>query len=147
MTHLVRSCFDTYSNFPQYFSIPLTIHPSARPSIHLNCLLGNLYQNAGTDEIHSRFLMEFPEHLAYPITLIFNYSVAEGRLSSLWKSANVTCIFKSGDKQSAKSANNSHLISRTSLLCKLLEKVIRDGLMSHCKDSSIFSDEQNGFQD
>ena len=58
------------------------------------------YKSNGPDEVHSRFMKELAEHLAYPGIILFNVSLAEDKLPPLWKSVNVTCIFKSGDKKS-----------------------------------------------
>ena len=103
----------------------------------------NTSKSTGPDEIHLCFLKELADHLAYPITLLFNNSLSEGSLPPIWKSANVSCIFKSGDK---KSASNYRPISITPVICRLLERIIRNAVMSHCIDNNIFSDSQYGFR-
>ena len=71
------------------------------------CKAGDLLESVNTsksedpDEIHPRFLKELTDYLAYPVNILFNNSLAVGRLPSVWKSANVTYIYKSDDKQSA----------------------------------------------
>ena len=79
-----------------------------------------------------------------PVTILFNKSLSEGRLPSMWKTANVTCIFKSGDRQSA---CNYRPISVTAILCRLLEKIVRNSIMDHCKDNKVFSNSQYGFRE
>ena len=103
----------------------------------------NTSKSTGPDEIHPRFLKELADHLAYPITILFNNSLSEGSLPPIWKSANVSCIFKSGDK---KSASNYRPISITPVICRLLERIIRNAVMSHCIDNNIFSDSQYCFR-
>ena len=103
----------------------------------------NTSKSTGPDEIHPRFLKELADHLAYPITILFNNSLSEGSLPPIWKSANVSCIFKSGDK---KSASKYRPISITPVICRLLERIIRNAVMSHCIDNNIFSDCQYGFR-
>ena len=58
--------------------------------------------------------------------------------------ANISCIFKSGDRTRA---CNYRPISLTSLFCRLLEKVVRTAMMSFCSDNLIFSNSQFGFRD
>ena len=53
----------------------------------------------------------------------------------------MTCIFKSGDKTKA-----YRPISITSILCRVLESIVKEVIMSHCNDSQIFSDAQYGFR-
>ena len=62
----------------------------------------------------------------------------------MWKAANVTCIFKSGDRHSA---CNYRPISVTVILCRLLEKIIREVIMDHCRINNVFSNSQFGFRE
>ena len=62
----------------------------------------------------------------------------------MWKAANVTCIFKSGDRHSA---SNYRPISVTVILCRLLEKIIREAIMDHCRINNVFSNSQYGFRE
>ena len=61
----------------------------------------NSSKSMGPDNFHPRFLKETVDSIAYPITLLFNKSLSEGKLPQDWKSVNITCIFKSGDKTKA----------------------------------------------
>ena len=45
-----------------------------------------------------------------------------------------------------KSASNYRPISITPVICRLLERIIRNAVMSHCIDNNIFSDSQYGFR-
>ncbi len=51
-------------------------------------------QSTGPDDVSPRVLKECSDQLEYPITLLFNKSLPQGRLPSAWKKANVTPIFK-----------------------------------------------------
>lgn len=101
----------------------------------------NISKSTGPDEFHPRFLRETAEKIAFPITLLFKKCISEGKLPLDWKLANVTCIFKSGDKTKA-----YRPISITSILCRMLESIVKEVIMSHCNDSQIFSDAQYGFR-
>lgn len=103
----------------------------------------NISKSTGPDEFHPRFLRETAENIAFPITFLFNKSISEGKIPQDWKLANVTCIFKSGDKTKA---SNYRPISITSILCRMLESIVKEVIMSHCNGSQIFSDTQYRFR-
>ena len=103
----------------------------------------NVSKSTGPDEFHPRFLKETAVSIALPLTILFNKSLTEGTIPQEWKLANVTCIHKSGDKTAA---SNYRPISITSILCRMLESIIKTVLMDHCNDNQIFSDSQCGFR-
>ena len=104
----------------------------------------NVSKSTGPDNFHPRFLKETADNISYPITVIFNKSLSEGILPNEWKLANVTSIFKSGDKTKS---SNYRPISITSILCRMLESIIKSAIMEHCKDSNLFTDSQYGFRE
>jgi len=59
-----------------------------------------------------------------------------------WKTANITPLFKKGDKRDP---SNYRPISLTSVVCKVLERLIRDHLMNHLKMNNLLSNKQYGF--
>ena len=84
-------------------------------------LLGlNPTKSCGPDECHPRMLKETADILSGPIHQLFTKSLQSGTLPKQWKEANVTCIFKKGDKSSP---GNYMPVSLTSVLCKSLEKM------------------------
>ena len=101
----------------------------------------NSSKSAGPDNIHPRFIKELACELALPVYILFNNSksLSEEDLPQIWKMANVSCIFKSGDRTRA---CNYRPISLTSLFCRLMEKVIRSAMMAFCSDNFIFSNSQ-----
>lgn len=103
----------------------------------------NVSKSTGPDEFHPRFLKETAETIALPVTILFNKSLNEGTIPLEWKLANVTCIHKSGDKTAA---SNYRPISITSILCRMLESIIKTVVTDHCNDNNIFSDSQYGFR-
>ena len=103
----------------------------------------NVSKSTGPDEFHPRFLNETAEFIALPVTILFNKSLNEGTIPQEWKLANVTFIHKSGDKTAA---SNYRPISITSILCRMLECIIKTVIMDHCNINNIFSDSQYGFR-
>ena len=76
------------------------------------------------------------------LTTIFKKSLEDSTLPSKWKEANVTAIFKGGER---KLAENYRPISLTSVPCKLMEKLIRNALVDHMTQNNLFSKAQHGF--
>jgi hypothetical protein len=103
----------------------------------------NTSKTPGPDEIHARIIKEAKQQLIEPLTMIFNKSLAEGTVPDDWKKANVTPIFKTGDK---KDPGNYRPISLTSVVCKMLETIIRDKLVTHLEQHSLLHNSQHGFR-
>jgi len=59
-----------------------------------------------------------------------------------WKVANITPIFKKGDR---KDPSNYRPVSLTSVVSKILEKIIRDGVVEHLHKNNLLSKNQFGF--
>ena len=53
-------------------------------------------KSPGPDSIHPRILKELATELAYPLRILFEKSIKNGKLPNDWKSAEVRPIFKKG---------------------------------------------------
>ena len=100
-------------------------------------------KSTGPDDISPRILKECCSQLETPLTLLFNKSLSEAKVPTLWKRANITPLFKKGDK---KQANNYRPISLTSVLIKLLEKIIKDKLITFLETHELLNNNQHGFR-
>ena len=58
------------------------------------------------------------------------------------KKANVTAIFKKGDR---KKAENYRPISFTSVPGKILDKIVRNAIVDHMTSNNLFTNAQHGF--
>ena len=94
------------------------------------------------DQIHPKLIKESKDPLNKPLEIIFKKSLENSQLPSIWKQGNVTAIFKSGQKTKPE---NYRPISLTSVLGKLLERLIRDILVKHMEENNLFSKAQHGF--
>ena len=83
------------------------------------------------DGITGTVLKKCSSSLSYPLSILFNISFASGQLPQDWKVANVVPVHKKGDKSNIE---NYRPISLTSLVMKVMEKIVRDELYSKCKD-------------
>lgn len=107
---------------------------------HLNNL--NINKSCGPDELHPRVLKELASVIAEPLSNIFNSSMNSGTLPSDWKLANISPVFKKGNKCEVK---NYRPISLTSIICKIMEKIIKDKIVKHLTNNKIISPNQHGF--
>ena len=102
----------------------------------------NPNKSPGPDKLHPKLLKELNNELSLPLSIIFTKSLEEGRLPHEWKTANVTAIFKKGQK---KKASNYRPVSLTSIPCKMIEGFVRDHLMNHMITNDLLSPSQFGF--
>jgi hypothetical protein len=103
----------------------------------------NASKASGPDGIPSKVLKNCADVLAAPLTTIFNCSLKSGSLPSDWLKANVSCIFKKGDRNKAE---NYRPVSLTSVACKLLEHCICRHIKTHLEKHSILTDKNHGFR-
>ena len=96
----------------------------------------------GPDGIASIVLIEACDELAYPLMLLFQKSLQLSALPDDWKRANVTPVHKSG---SLKSVSNYRPISLTSIVCKILEKILKTAITSHLIGNNLLRNSQHGF--
>ena len=97
----------------------------------------------GRDNIPNRVLKQCVDHLAPALTIIFQRSIDHGKLPNDWLNANVSCIFKKGDKHAAE---NYRPVSLTSVPCKLLEHIICGHLMKHLEKHNILTSLNHWFR-
>ena len=96
----------------------------------------------GPDKLCPRLLKGVSEHICTPLATIFKKSLDEGVVPADWRSANVTPIFKKGSKASV---GNYRPVSLTSVLCKVMEGLLKDVLMKHLLQNNILNASQHGF--
>ena len=94
------------------------------------------------DSIHPKVLHDTAEAMALPLMIIFRTSIKTMSLVKDWKIANISTIFKKGNKSYP---NNYRPVSLTAIVCKILESIIRDYIINHMKVNNLFSDKQFGF--
>ncbi|MEW8489873.1 MAG: reverse transcriptase family protein, partial [Candidatus Thiodiazotropha endolucinida] len=108
-------------------------------SIHVDGvrkLLGlNPHKASGPDTIPTKFLKEAAFEIASALTLIFSASLSQGIVPDDWKTADVTPIFKKGDRSAPA---NYRPISLTAVCSKVMEHILHS--------QRILSDQQHGFR-
>ena len=99
-------------------------------------------KSPGPDNIHPYFLKETANELAIPLNIIFNKSLESSEIPDEWKKGKITALFKKGSK---KVASNYRPVSLTSIVCKCLEKIVLERIISFMKNEKLFSNRQYGF--
>ena len=97
---------------------------------------------AGVDDIHSSMLKELAQQLSLPLSMIFKKSLDEGIVPQDWRLANVVPLYKKGDKSSP---GNYRPVSLTSIVCKILESVMKDSIFEHLEQHNLIKGTQHGF--
>ena len=126
--------------------------PASIPVLDSLCITKELVKNKlkelkrqcspGPDGIASIVLIEACDELAYPLMLLFKKSLQLSAVPDDWKRANVTPVHKSG---SLKSVSNYRPISLTSIVCKVLEKIVKTAITSHLIENNLLRSSQHGF--
>ena len=97
----------------------------------------------GPDNFPSIVLHKCKEVLAKPLEIIMNKSIKSSEIPSIWKLAHVIPIHKGGSKAKAV---NYRPVSLTSIIAKLLERIIRGYLIKYLETNDAFPDSQHGFR-
>jgi len=82
--------------------------------------------------------------MCVPLTMIYQLSIESGECPSDWKVANVTPIHKKGDRTDP---SNYRPVSLTSQVCKILESLVRKGIIEHMNENYLMSEAQHGFRE
>lgn len=99
-------------------------------------------KSPGPDNLHPMVLSRCAADVSIPLSEIFNESITTGKVPDDWKLANITPIFKKGKKDDPA---NYRPVSLTSVVCKVLEGLIRFKLVDHLEKSDVLSGSQHGF--
>ena len=100
-------------------------------------------KSLGPDEIHPKMLKELVNYVAEPLAIIMNKTLEEGVLPEDWKVAHVTPIYK--NKGAKNLAVNYRPVSLTSIVCKMMESMLRQHIMNHLNMEKLLSHKQYGF--
>ena len=103
----------------------------------------NTSKAGGPDNIHPKVISELKDQISYPLYKIFQNSLEEGILPSIWKEALVKPIHKKGNKSQFK---NYRPVSLTPAIGKIMERIIRTDLLHHLESNNLLSKEQHGFR-
>ena len=102
----------------------------------------NPYKAPGADNLHPRILKDLSVSLSLPLSILYTESFKQQKLPQDWKDAVITPLYKKDEKCLA---SNYRPISLTSIICKIMESIIKDDLMSYVCNNNIITSLQHGF--
>ena len=108
-------------------------------------LLMNLdpHKAMGPDGLHPRVLKQLAPAIAPILKQIFQKSIDTGEVPNDWKEANVSPIFKKGQRYNPA---NYRPVSLTCLCSKVMEHIITKHMVTHLENNNILYDLQHGFR-
>ena len=124
--------------FPSMKNIQVTNEGITKPLQKLNP-----GKASGPDLLPARILKELATELSPYLSAIFQRNFDAGTVTQDWRTANVTAIFKKGERFKA---SNYRPGSHTSLCCKIQEHVITNNVLKHLESHDILTDCQHGFR-
>ena len=102
----------------------------------------DISKSSGPDNLHPMFLKELALELSEPLCTIFNASIMTNTIPNDWKKGHISALFKKGQRCLA---SNYRPVSLTSIICKTIEKLVRQHIIDHMKINKLFSKKQYGF--
>ena len=99
-------------------------------------------KSPGVDGIPPKLLMETVEQISIPLARVFNLSLKEGVVPFEWKEANIIPLFKKGSRNKSE---NYRPVSLTSVICKLLDRLIKDHMVDFLVKHKLLNSSQHGF--
>jgi hypothetical protein len=101
--------------------------------------------SAGSDNILTSFITHCSENFLQLVLLrVFNFSLKSGLIPAAWKNACIAPIYKKSGSRSLPS--NYRPISLTSVVARLMERMISARMLSFIDSHSLLSDNQYGFR-
>ena len=90
----------------------------------------------------ARVIREGAENLSEALDFIFKESLRTSELPEDWSMANVTPVFKKGCRDDIE---NYRGVSLTSIICRLLERIMKDSILKCLGEYNIIGNTQHGF--
>ena len=97
----------------------------------------------GPDGIPARVLKELKNEIVTPLTILFQTSIANAQIPDEWRDAEVTPIYKKGKKSVP---GNYRPVSLTSIVGKMLERIVKEQLTLFVECNKLLSNAQHGFR-
>ena len=101
------------------------------------------HKASGPDSVPARVLKHCADSVAPVLQKIFQASIDNKYLPQDWRKANITPIYKKGDKSCPA---NYRPVSLTSIPCKVLEDIMYHHINAHIDRHDLLSDAQHGFR-
>ena len=102
----------------------------------------NCFKSIGPDNIHPKLLRSLADdsNFIFALAKLFCVIIDTGKLPNIWKSANLTALFKKGSKTDPL---NYRPVSLTCIICKVFEKIVRSSIATFVETKISYH--QHGF--
>ena len=101
------------------------------------------HKACGPDLLPTIILKAAAEPISIFLHIIFETSLRDGKLPNDWKLANISPVFKKGDRSRP---SNYRPVSLTCVCSKIMEHIIVSNIMTHFTKNNILTDRQHGFR-
>ena len=98
----------------------------------------------GPDEIPALVIKGLVNELTEPLTCLFQKSLSHGIIPDEWRTATVTPIYKMKGRKA--DPGNYRPVSLTCIIGKLMERIVKEQLMSYLEKNSLIAKTQHGFR-
>ena len=103
----------------------------------------NEFSAPGPDGIPPKLVKILKDELSKPLEILFSRSIDEGSIPDDWRDAHVTAIHKKGSRADP---GNYRGVSWTSVLGKLLERIVKIDLDAYIEKNGLMAKSQHGFR-
>ena len=117
------------------------VFPPEAVLLHLRQLKGS--KVVSPDGFSPFILKTLAEALVLPLVLLFEFFFSRQYVPECWKISIIKPLFKKGIRSSP---GNYRPIANTSIVCRLIEKIILSQLTAYLNKNLIFSPSQHGFR-
>ena len=99
-------------------------------------------KSPGVYRVPPKLLLEIVEPISIPLVTVLHLSLEEGIVPFEWKEANIIPLIK---KRSRNKSGKHRPMSLTCVICKLLERLIKDHLVDFLFKNNLIKPCQHGF--
>ncbi len=103
----------------------------------------NPHKGAGPDELFPKVQKTLYSHIAPVLARMFNLSLQTGQVPEDWRRAKVAAQQSHKAPKARKKTRQFRPISLTSVVCKILETLHKEKLLSHLSHLSLLTTRQN----
>ena len=103
-----------------------------------------LKENAAArpDGVPNKLLKETVDQIKLPLSILFRQSLQQEMIPDEWREASITPIFKKGKSE----PGNYRPVALTSAVCKVMERIVKEGIEKHIEENGLTGNSQHGFR-
>src|SRR6218665_2477967 len=99
-------------------------------------------KSPGIDDLHPKFLHEVRKEIGEALAQIFNKSMQTGDVPQEWGDALIVPLFRNWNRSDP---CNYRPVSLTSVVCKVMERIVKNYVVEHLNEFNVIRGSQHGF--